>query len=99
MVAINSGDESDHDLISTEMLEDICDRSQTHPKCANVITLPVCSFVDVAYGVYVTARRIAIVSEQGRDLYANALEKLSSNTTSYEDIIVLVLGTYTRYPF
>ena len=28
---INSGDESDHDLISTEMLEDICDRSQTHP--------------------------------------------------------------------
>ena len=27
---INSDDESDHDLISTEMLEDICDRSQTH---------------------------------------------------------------------
>ena len=27
MDAINSGDESDHDLISTEMLEDICDRS------------------------------------------------------------------------
>ena len=27
---INSGDESDHDLISTETLEDICDRSQTH---------------------------------------------------------------------
>ena len=33
MNAINSGDESDHDLISTEMLEDICDGSQTHPKC------------------------------------------------------------------
>ena len=32
MDAINSGDESDHDLISTEMLEDIRDRSQTHPK-------------------------------------------------------------------
>ena len=31
MDAINSGDESDHDLISTEMLEDICDISQTHP--------------------------------------------------------------------
>ena len=30
MDAINYGDESDHDLISTEMLEDICDRSQTH---------------------------------------------------------------------
>ena len=27
---INSDDESDHDLISTEMLEDICDRGQTH---------------------------------------------------------------------
>ena len=27
MDAINSGDESDHDLISTEMLEDICDGS------------------------------------------------------------------------
>ena len=31
MKDLNSGDESDHDLISTEMLEDICDRSQTHP--------------------------------------------------------------------
>ena len=29
--AIKSGDESDHDLISTEMLEDISDGSQTHP--------------------------------------------------------------------
>ena len=31
MENISSGDESDHDLISTEMLEDICDGSQTHP--------------------------------------------------------------------
>ena len=31
MDAINSGDELDHDLISTEMLEDIRDRSQTRP--------------------------------------------------------------------
>ena len=31
MDAMNSGDESYHDLISTEMLEDIGDRSQTHP--------------------------------------------------------------------
>ena len=30
MENINSGDEPDHDLISTEMLEDIRDRSQTH---------------------------------------------------------------------
>ena len=31
MDAINSADESDHNLISTEMLEDIRDGSQTHP--------------------------------------------------------------------
>ena len=31
MDAINSGDESDHDIISTEMLKDIRDVSQTHP--------------------------------------------------------------------
>ena len=31
MDAMNSGGESDHDFISTEMLEDICDGSQTHP--------------------------------------------------------------------
>ena len=31
MDAINYGDESDHDLISTEMLENIRDRSQSHP--------------------------------------------------------------------
>ena len=31
MENINSGDESDHDLISTEMLEDIRDGSQTYP--------------------------------------------------------------------
>ena len=30
MENINSGDESDHDIISTEMLEDMCDGSQTH---------------------------------------------------------------------
>ena len=31
MDAMNSGDESDHDLISTDMLEEIRDGSQTHP--------------------------------------------------------------------
>ena len=30
-MTIDSGDESDHNLISTEMLEDIRDGSQTHP--------------------------------------------------------------------
>ena len=28
---LNSGDESDHDLMYTEMLKDIRDRSHTHP--------------------------------------------------------------------
>ena len=31
MDAIDYGDGSDHDPISTEMLEDICDGSQYHP--------------------------------------------------------------------
>ena len=31
MDAMDPGDESDSDLISTEMLEDIRDRSHTHP--------------------------------------------------------------------
>ena len=30
MYAINYGDDSYNDIISTEMLEDICDGSQTH---------------------------------------------------------------------
>ena len=32
MDAMDSGNESDHDLISTEMLEEIRDGSQTNPK-------------------------------------------------------------------
>ena len=28
---MDSVNESDHDIISTEMLEDVCDRSQTRP--------------------------------------------------------------------
>ena len=31
MDAMDSSDESDHDIISTEILEDIRDGSQTHP--------------------------------------------------------------------
>ena len=31
MDVIDYGDESDHDLISTDMLEDICDGIQSHP--------------------------------------------------------------------
>ena len=32
MDALDSGDESDHDIISTEMLEDICDGNKSHPE-------------------------------------------------------------------
>ena len=45
--------------------------------CENVITSPVCSHEDVAYGVYVTAGRIAIAYEKGRDMYDNALDFFS----------------------
>ena len=31
MDTMNSDNESDHDLISTEILDDICDGSQSHP--------------------------------------------------------------------
>ena len=31
MDAMDYGDESDHDLISSEMLEDICDRIKSRP--------------------------------------------------------------------
>ena len=31
MNAMEYGDQSDHDILYTEMLEDICDGSQTHP--------------------------------------------------------------------
>ena len=67
--------------------------------CVNVIISPVCSFEEVTYRVYVTSGRIAITYEEGYDVYANALEKLFPNTTLYKDIIFIVLGTYTRYPF
>ena len=36
MDAMNSGEESYHDLIYTEMLEDIRDGSQTHPKANRI---------------------------------------------------------------
>ena len=62
-------------------------------KCVKVITSPVFSLDDVAYGVYVTAGRIAIASAYGRDVYDSELEKLLSNITSYYEITFLVLGT------
>ena len=67
--------------------------------CANVIISLVCYLEDIAQGVYATAGRIAIASEYSCDVYANTLEKISSKTTLYEDIIFLVLGSYIMYPF
>ena len=57
--AINSSDESDHDIISTEMLEDICDESQTHP---NVSTRAYVS-------IYVTTLFRSNGNAPGSDIY------------------------------
>ena len=64
-----------------------------------MIILPVFSPEDLTYVVYDTSRRIAITSEYHCGVYANIIEKLSSKTTSYEDIMFLGPGTYTRYHF
>ena len=60
---------------------------------------PFCSWDDVAYGIYKTVGIIASDSEYRSDVYANALGNVLSNTTSYEENILLVLGTYMSYPF
>ena len=65
----------------------------------SVIILSVCSLEDVAQGVNVTAGRIKVFSELGCDVYGNAIEILSSETTAYEDIILLDIGVYKRYHF
>ena len=62
-------------------------------KYSKVIMSPFCSWDDVAYGIYKTAGCVMIASEYGRDIYANALEKYLSNTTSCEETIFRVLGT------
>ena len=69
MDAMDFFNESDHDLISTDMLEEICDRSQSHPnvnqreahyKIRDRIRQRQLEWK----GVFnVTARRIAIASE------------------------------------
>ena len=67
--------------------------------CMNMIILSVSPLKDVAQVVYITDVRIATAYELVCDIYANTLKKLPSTTTSYEDIIFLVLGTYIRFPF
>ena len=57
-----------------------------------VLILPVCSWEHLVYGLYDTTGCIASAFEYGRDFYANALENVSSNTTSCEETIFSVLG-------
>ena len=40
------------------------------------IISPVCSFEDVAYGMYKNSGQIDIASEYGCEVYANVLEKI-----------------------
>ena len=47
--------------------------------------LSICSCDDVVYGLYKSAGRIASASKYGHDMYANAIENVSSNTTSCEE--------------
>ena len=49
--------------------------------------------------MYNTDGRVASASEYGCGMYANALENVSSNTTSCEETIFRVLGTYMTYHF
>ena len=53
----------------------------------------VCSWDDLAYGIYDTDGHIVSDSEYKRDMYANALENILSNRTSCEETIFHVLGT------
>ena len=54
---------------------------------------PVYSLDDVECVIYDTSGRIASFYEYGCDVYANAIEKLLSNTTACEETIFRVLGT------
>ena len=52
---------------------------------------PVCSWYDVTYRIYKTSGCIASASEYGHDVYANTLERVSSNTMSCEETILHLL--------
>ena len=77
----------------------VSDNKFPSSNCANGIIFPFCSFEDVAQVMYDTAERIPIAYAKVCDVYDNKLEKLLSKTTSYENIILFVLGTYTKYTF
>ena len=98
MENLNSSDESDHDCISTEMLEDICDRSQTHLN-VNIREerYKICDCIRQRQsewkGLLKTTRSIG---KGSHTVFSTVVEEMLQ---SYEDIILLVLGTYMRYPF
>ena len=82
-------------LSSLSESSQVSDNKPSSSNCANVIISSVYSFEYLAQGIYDTDGRIDIASEYGRDIYANALEFLSSKTTSYKNIIFFVCGMYT----
>ena len=46
-----------------------------------------------------TAGNIISASDRGCDVYANVLENILLNTTSCEETIFRLIGTYISYPF
>ena len=54
--------------------------------------LTVCSWDDVAYGIYNTSGRITSTYENGCDVYANTLDLYLSNANSCEETVSCVLG-------
>ena len=79
----------------------LCSFSNNLPSsnCAKFIMLPVCSWEDLAYGMYETVGCVDIAFEYGCDVYDNNLEDVLSNTTPCEEIFFHVLGMYKRHPF
>ena len=59
----------------------------------------VCSWDDVAYGMYNTDVCVVSDYEYIRDMYANSIDFFLSNTTSCEETIICVLGTYMIFFF
>ena len=55
--------------------------------------LLVCLWDNVAYGMYKTYGCVGSASEYGCGMFANALENIVKNTTSYEETIFCVIGT------
>ena len=84
---------SSSDLFLISVLLRGCDSKPPSSNCANVIISPVWSFKDLSYGMYETTGCIDIPSEYGCDVYAKALETISSKSTLYEDTILPLWGT------